>query len=191
VTPLDRRPAVRAAFFALLHAWGAADSAEADTANRATSLWLEHLLAGQNADPAAALGRGAPATVKTPVHIDGLGFHMVCPHHLTVASGTATVAYAPMGRLVGFGHLAALVHACTARLVLQEEATEQIGHTLRTGVNAKAVAVRLQAHHPCHSVLYPRSHGATATTWALVGDPKTALALQQAMPPATGTAPGH
>jgi GTP cyclohydrolase I len=173
-----RRQAVRACFAALIEALGAAEAADADTAQRAGSLWLDHLLAGQGRDPHAAVGRGIASAERTPVLVSGLGFHLVCPHHLTVATGTAALGYVPAGRVVGFGHLSELVQVCTARMALQEDATATIAQTLQHALGAHAVAVRLQAHHLCHSVLYPRAQAAQAVTWALEGDAAAATHLQ-------------
>jgi GTP cyclohydrolase I len=166
---IDAR-AVRQAFASLIEALDITDAADAQTPDRAAALWVDHLIAGQHADLAAALGPALRSEQHAPIVIEPLGFHIVCPHHLTVASGTASIAYWPAGQIVGFGRVAKLVEVATARLALQEEATADIAKALMHVLQAQAVVVRLRAEHLCHTVLHPRSHGAKATTWGFEGD---------------------
>ncbi|MBI3178838.1 MAG: GTP cyclohydrolase I [Deltaproteobacteria bacterium] len=148
------------------------------TPARAARLWREHLLAGQGLDPAQVLGRGSASSSRAAVSLRGVGVHLVCPHHLTVAFGEAHLAYLPAGRLAGFGALIRLVRACTARLVLQEEATQRIADALTHGLDARAAVAMIDARHPCHAVAYGASHRARAVTWAQAGVAKDAAALR-------------
>lgn len=175
--------AVAAAFAALVEALGLGETADAQTPGRAASLWLEHLTRHEGHSCAEALGDVLPAAHDAPIVLGPMGFHLVCPHHLTVASGAADVAFWPKAHIVGFGRIAQLVSVATARLALQEDATTAIAQALMQQLQPKAVAVRLRAEHLCHTVLYPRSQGAKATTWSLLGEPASASALQQLVGP--------
>ena len=154
----------------LFAALGFESSAEARrTATRCATLWSEHLLAGEGADLQRIIGRGQATNCQTPVCITGIGIHLVCPHHLTVAFGEAQIGYVPNKRLLGFGPLSRLAQACTARLVLQEHATQNIADALVKHLGAASALVRLDALHPCHNLPYPRSHRARAVTEARAG----------------------
>lgn len=186
VAPPRRRidpAAVRQAFTGLIEALGIADVTDHRTAYRATTLWLDHLMVGLAQDLKASLGPALSSDQSAPISIEPMGFHLVCPHHLTIASGTASIAYWPTGRIVGFGRLANLVQIATCRPALQENVAADIAKTLMQVTGAKAVTVRLRAEHPCHTILQPASHGARATTWAFEGDSTAALQLQGLLGP--------
>jgi len=177
--PIDRRR-LRAAFAELTAALGVPRDPElARTADRATELWAQHLLAGEGVELASTLGEATPSASAAPVSLFGLGVHLVCPHHLTVAFGHAHVAYVPGGRIVGFGALARLVAAATSRLTLQEEATDAVARTLVDALGARAAIAVIDAVHPCHNVLHARSHRAHAVTWASRGEPAAARRLER------------
>jgi GTP cyclohydrolase I len=171
---------LRAAFAELTSALGVPPDPElARTPARAADLWANHLLAGEGVDLASTLGDAAPSRSTAPVSLFGLGVHLVCPHHLTVAFGRAHVAYVPGGRIVGFGALARLVDAATSRLTLQEDATVAVATTLVEALGASAAVAVIDAVHPCHNVLHARSHGAHAVTWASQGAPAAARRLER------------
>ncbi|MEK7704136.1 MAG: GTP cyclohydrolase I [Myxococcota bacterium] len=149
------------------------------TPQRVATLWLDHLLAGERVDVDAVLAECPASASQAAVLVTHVAVHLVCPHHLTVAFGKAHLGYFPGGRLAGFGTLARLVQACTARLVLQEEATEHIADVLVNGLGARAAVVAIEAVHPCHNIPEPRSHGARASTWAQRGDDVLAATLQR------------
>jgi GTP cyclohydrolase I len=177
----ERRQALEAAFTALLRAGGReAEGDFADTPKRAAALWDERLLAGEGAPLDAALGEAILDEARTqPVSMLDMGVHLVCPHHLTISFGKAHVAYQPAGRIVGFGGLARLVERATARLVLQEEATDDIAATLERVLAPRAVLAIVEATHPCHNVPHPRSQDARALTSARRGDPEAIAELER------------
>lgn len=177
------KAAVRQAFTRLIEALGITEQTDAQTAQRATSLWLEHLLASEHGSVDEALGPGLASEQNGPILLEPMGFHLVCPHHLTIAAGNASVAFWPAGRIVGFGRLQKLVHAATAQVALQEVATSQIAQTIMRALAPRAVAVRLRAEHLCHTVLHPRAHNSQATSWGLLGEPDLAVQLQRLLHP--------
>src|SRR5262249_11703207 len=84
-----------------------------------------------------------------PVVVDDLAVVTVCPHHLLVAEGRATVAYVPGKRVVGFGTLARLVDVYSRRLTLQESIAPAIADALVEHAGARGVCVRLVLNHAC------------------------------------------
>ncbi len=147
-----------------------------DTPRRAAELWTQYLLEGEELDLDTLLGRGSPTRSEAPVTLYHVGVHLVCPHHLTVAFGLAHVGYLPAGRAAGFGALARLIHASTARLVLQEDASATIAETIVARMGARAAVAVIDAMHPCHNVPHARSHRARAVTW---GEAGTAAGVRQ------------
>lgn len=172
--------ALEKAFVDLRHAMGESEAGDAqETANRAADLWFKRLLAGQALELEGVLGQGMPSPVQSPVVLTGVQIHMVCPHHLTVAFGTADLGFLPAGRLVGLGHLAALVEAATARLVLQEDAGSNIVDAVVKALGARAAVVRLRAMHPCLGLTHANARQAELVTWSQAGDDGAAELLMQ------------
>ena len=63
--------------------------------------------------------------------------------------GTAHVAYIPKQRVVGLSKLARVVEVFSKRLQTQERLTMQIAQSLMTALDAKGVAVTIDAAHQC------------------------------------------
>jgi len=160
------------------------------TPARVAKLWQKTLLKGEGADlgkifyqssPNDNFGADSnhPVYPADPVALRGIGFHLLCPHHLTVAFGNAQVAYIPGPRIAGLGALAALVEHCAARLILQEQATRLVVDSLSTHLNVQAAVVKLAATHPCHNLTHPRSHQADVVTQATIGSAKDIKQLKE------------
>ena len=178
-TRSQRRTGAERAFAALLRALGAKPEGElSHSPGRAAELWTQHLLAGEGADLGKALGRGIAHADATPVCIADMGVHLVCPHHLTVAFGKAHLAYLPGGRIAGLGALSEAARLCTARFVLQEQATQDLAAAVVEHLGAIAAVALIEATHPCHNVPHGRSHDARAITWGHAGDQAAAVELR-------------
>lgn len=166
------RDALQDAFAALARALGDVSSTALDegVAARCSALWREHLLWGDATPLAARLGPGLTHGGGEPVVLRGVGVHLVCPHHLTVALGKASLAYLPAGRLAGLGALAEVLEASCARLVLQEDAAADAARAVVMGLGARACVVRIEARHPCHALTRPRSHAARVSCDGSAGE---------------------
>ena len=70
-----------------------------------------------------------------------------CEHHLAPIIGVAHVAYIPNSRVVGLSKLARVVEVFSKRLQTQERLTMQIANTLMEALDAKGVAVSIDAAH--------------------------------------------
>ncbi len=175
-----KRRRLESAFGELLSALGVDERADVrGTPARAAALWLDELTAGEGVDLGQVLGRGAASKRDGPVVLSHLGVHLVCPHHLTVAFGECHVAYAPAGRIVGFGRVSRLVEAACARLCLQEHASRDIAETLASQLGAEAAVAVIEAVHPCHVVSHGRAHRARVTTVGRAGSPAAARRLEE------------
>lgn len=174
----DRRR-IQAALRELVQASGARlDGELRGTPKRAADFWCDHLLAGERLDPCQCLASTMPSRSSVVSLLD-IDVHLVCPHHLTIAFGTAHLAYLPVERIVSLGSLADLVTACTARLVLQETATAEIADALVEHLGADAAVAVIEAKHPCNNVTRPRTHRSRVVTWASAGKRKEASQLRR------------
>ena len=76
-------------------------------------------------------------------------FESHCEHHMAPIIGLAHIAYIPNKKVVGLSKLARTVEVFSKRLQTQERLTMQIAKTLMTALDAKGVAVTLDAAHQC------------------------------------------
>ena len=174
-----QQKAVETAVSGLIKALGHEIAGELEaTPSRVTELWLDHLLKGHETDLDALTLSTSPSDSQDHISLVDIGIHMVCPHHLTIGFGKAHVAYAPQGKLTGFGSISELVGVCTQRLSLQEDAASLIAQALVSKIDARAAVAVLDATHPCHNVLHPRAHEARAISWARAGDEEVAARLE-------------
>ncbi len=72
-----------------------------------------------------------------------------CEHHMAPIIGVAHVAYIPNKKVVGLSKLARTVEIFSKRLQTQERLTMQIAKTLMESLDAKGVAVTINAAHQC------------------------------------------
>ena len=72
-----------------------------------------------------------------------------CEHHMAPILGIAHVAYMPNERVVGLSKLARVVEVFSRRMQTQERLTKQIATTLMDSLQAKGVAVTINATHQC------------------------------------------
>lgn len=120
------------------------------TSQRVASLFIDEWLNGYHIDINKLFEEtmAAPLSAST-IFVGPLSTHMICPHHLTLAAGSVTIAYQPQNQIVGFGTLAQLVDAYAHRLTLQEEVGSQIVNTLVDKLKVLGAACLLRFHHPC------------------------------------------
>jgi GTP cyclohydrolase I len=140
------------------------------TGHRVAELWADELLAGERVEIASIFDGAMEAEPGAPmVVIDRLATHVVCPHHLTVGRGFASVAYLPGARLAGLGAIAALVDACAARLALQEDVGRDVARALVDRLGARGAACTLQLRHGCLELHGPKKRGARVVTLSTAG----------------------
>ena len=72
-----------------------------------------------------------------------------CEHHMAPIIGVAHIAYIPNKKVVGLSKLARTVEVFSKRLQTQERLTMQIAKTLMQALDAKGVAVTIDAAHQC------------------------------------------
>jgi GTP cyclohydrolase I len=101
-----------------------------------------------------------------------------CEHHMAPIVGTAHVAYIPKSRVVGLSKLARVVEVFSKRLQTQERLTMQIAQSLMTALDAKGVAVTIDAAHQCMTMRGIKKENATTVTNYFIGQFKEDLSIQ-------------
>ena len=105
-------------------------------------------------------------------------FESHCEHHMAPIIGVAHVAYIPKSKVVGLSKLARTVEIFSKRLQTQERLTMQIAKTLMAGLDAKGVAVTLDASHQCMTMRGIKKEKATTITNYFLGSFKEDLSHQ-------------
>ena len=101
-----------------------------------------------------------------------------CEHHMAPIIGVAHVAYIPKERVVGLSKLARVVEVFSKRLQTQERLTMQIAKTLMESLEAKGVAVSIDATHQCMTMRGIKKEQATTVTNYYLGQFKEDLGYQ-------------
>ncbi len=101
-----------------------------------------------------------------------------CEHHMAPIIGVVHIAYIPNKRVVGLSKLARLVEVFSKRLQTQERLTMQIANTLMQSLNAKGVAVSIDATHQCMTMRGIKKEQATTITNYYLGQFKEDLSYQ-------------
>jgi len=101
-----------------------------------------------------------------------------CEHHMAAIIGVAHVAYIPNTRVVGLSKLARVVEVFSKRLQTQERLTMQIAKALMEALDAKGVAVSIDATHQCMTTRGIKKEQATTVTNYYLGQFKEDLGYQ-------------
>jgi|TARA_B110000196_G_scaffold154458_1_gene133030 GTP cyclohydrolase I len=101
-----------------------------------------------------------------------------CEHHMAPIVGTAHVAYIPNQRVVGLSKLARVVEVFSKRLQTQERLTMQVAQALMISLDAKGVAVTIDAAHQCMTMRGIKKENATTVTNYFLGQFKEDLSIQ-------------
>ena len=101
-----------------------------------------------------------------------------CEHHMAPIIGVVHIAYIPNKKVVGLSKLARTVEVFSKRLQTQERLNMQIAKTLMKGLEAKGVAVTIDAAHQCMTMREKKKERATTVTNYYLGSFKEDLSLQ-------------
>ena len=101
-----------------------------------------------------------------------------CEHHMAPIIGIAHIAYIPTKKIVGLSKLSRVVEAFSKRLQTQEKLTMQIAKTLMDTLEARGVAVTIDATHQCMTMRGVRKVKASTITNYYLGLLKEDLSYQ-------------
>jgi GTP cyclohydrolase I len=167
--PIDQER-IQAAIREILSAIGEDPEREGlrDTPARVARMYAE-VFAGLHQDPRTHLRRTFTQKYDEVVLVRDIEFSSFCEHHLLPFIGKAHVAYLPNGKVAGLSKLARVVDSLARRPQIQEQMAQQIADLLMTELNARGVAVILEASHSCMTVRGVHKPDSMTTTSAMRG----------------------
>ncbi len=139
-----------------------------DTPDRVARLYAE-MFSGLGQDPKEPLRKTFTQKYDEMVLVKDISFESMCEHHLLPFFGKAHVAYLPKGKIVGLSKLARVVELLSRRPQVQERMTEELADLLMEELDARGVAVILEASHTCMTIRGIRKNTSICTTSAMRG----------------------
>jgi GTP cyclohydrolase I len=139
-----------------------------ETPGRVARMYAE-LFSGLHQDPRNHLQKFFTEKYDEVVLVRDISFHSMCEHHLLPFMGKAHIGYMPDGRVAGLSKLARVVEVVSHRPQVQERMTEEIADLLLEQLNAKGVAVVVEATHSCMTIRGVRKPGSLCVTSAMKG----------------------
>jgi len=139
-----------------------------ETPNRVARMYAE-LFSGLHEDPRTHLQKFFAEKYDEVVLVRDISFNSMCEHHMLPFMGKAHIGYMPNGRVIGLSKLARVVEVVARRPQVQERMTETIANLLVEELEAKGVAVVIEATHTCMTIRGIRKPGSLCVTSAMKG----------------------
>lgn len=139
-----------------------------ETPGRVARMYAE-MFSGLHTEPREHLQKFFTEKYDEVVLVRDISFCSMCEHHLLPFMGKAHIGYMPNGKVVGLSKLARVVEAVARRPQVQERMTEQIAELLVDELDAKGVAVVVEATHSCMTIRGVRKPGSVCVTSAMKG----------------------
>jgi GTP cyclohydrolase I len=139
-----------------------------DTPARVARMYAE-LFGGLHEDPRIHLKKFFTEAYDELVLVRDISFNSMCEHHMLPFMGQAHIGYVPDGRVIGLSKLARVVEVVARRPQVQERMTETIANLLTDELQAKGVAVVIEATHTCMTIRGIRKPGSLCVTSAMKG----------------------
>jgi GTP cyclohydrolase I len=141
---------------------------------------FQEWFSGYHIDPASVLHKNFSEVsgYHAPVFLKNIPFHSHCEHHLAPIIGKVHIAYVPNGKVVGISKLARVTEVFALRLQIQERMTAEIADCIQNTLNAKGVAVMVEAEHFCMTTRGVHTHDTNMMTYHLTGIYRDDVALR-------------
>jgi GTP cyclohydrolase I len=139
-----------------------------ETPARVARMYAE-LFSGLHEDPRQHLKKFFTEKYDEVVLVRDISFNSMCEHHMLPFMGKAHIGYLPAGRVIGLSKLARVVESVARRPQVQERMTETIADLLVEELEAKGVAVVIEASHSCMTIRGIRKPGSVCVTSAMRG----------------------
>ena len=139
-----------------------------ETPARVARMYAE-LFSGLKQDARTHLQKFFTQEYDEVVLVRDIAFNSVCEHHLLPFFGRVHIGYIPNGKVIGLSKLARVVEVVSKRPQVQERMTEDIAHLLEEELDAKGVAVVIEASHTCMTIRGVRKPGSMCVTSAMKG----------------------
>ena len=133
---------------------------------------------GLHQDPRGHLQKLFTQKYDEMVLIKDIRFVSFCEHHLLPVVGQAHVAYLPNGKVIGLSKIPRVIDVLAKRPQMQERLTEELADLLMQELDAKGVAVVIEASHSCMTIRGVQKPDSTFVTSAMRGAFKEQLATR-------------
>ena len=131
---------------------------------------MDFLTNGYNQDPAKILKTAMFAEdYSQMVLVKDIELYSMCEHHMLPFFGKTHIAYIPNGRIVGLSKIPRIVDVFARRLQVQERLTDEIKDCIQDTLDAKGVAVVIEAQHLCMQMRGVQKQHSSTTTSAFSG----------------------
>jgi GTP cyclohydrolase IA len=148
-----------------------------ETPNRVARMYAE-VFRGLHQDPRVHLRKTFTQKYDEMVLIKDIHFESFCEHHLLPFTGKAHVAYIPNGTVIGLSKIPRVIDVLTKRPQMQERLTEELADLLMKELDAKGVAVVMEATHSCMTIRGVHKPDSSFVTSAMRGSFKERLATR-------------
>jgi GTP cyclohydrolase IA len=148
-----------------------------ETPERVARMYAE-VFQGLHQDPRVHLNKLFTQKYDEMVLIKDIRFVSFCEHHLLPVIGQAHVAYIPNGKVIGLSKIPRVVDVLAKRPQMQERLTEELADLLMKELDAKGVAVVIEASHSCMTIRGVNKPDSSFVTSAMRGTFKEKLATR-------------
>ncbi len=139
-----------------------------ETPARVARMYAE-MFSGLHQDPREHTQKFFSEKYDEVVLVRDISFCSMCEHHLLPFTGKTHIGYIPKGKVIGLSKLARVVETLARRPQVQERMTEDIANLLLEELDAKGVAVVVEATHSCMTIRGVRKPGSLCVTSAMKG----------------------
>lgn len=139
-----------------------------ETPDRVARMYAE-VFQGLHQDAGVHLKKLFTQEYDEMVTLRDLRFESFCEHHLLPFTGVAHVAYLPKGKVVGLSKIPRVIDVLAKRPQVQERLTVEIAELLMKKLDARGVAVVLEATHSCMTIRGVRKAEGLCITSAMLG----------------------
>lgn len=144
-----------------------------ETPDRVARMY-EEIFAGLTQDPKSVVKIFQENNHEEMVMVKDIAIYSMCEHHLVPFYGVAHVVYIPSkGKVMGLSKLARIVDILAKKPQLQERLTSEIADVVMETMQAKGVAVVIEAEHLCMTMRGIKKAGSKTVTSALRGNVKS------------------
>ena len=104
--------------------------------------------------------------------VKDIAFNSLCEHHMLPFFGTVNIAYIPQGKVLGLSKFARIIDACSHKLQIQENLTQEIADILIKNLSENIYVV-IKAQHLCMAIRGVKKFNSLTITSAISGVFKT------------------
>lgn len=107
--------------------------------------------------------------ISEMVVVKNIELFSLCEHHMLPFIGKCHIGYLPDGKVLGLSKFSRIVDMFARRLQIQENMTREIADAIAEAINAKGIAVVVEAQHLCMMMRGTEKQSASMTTSVMRG----------------------